>query len=429
MNPDRRHVHSHSNHSNHVGLSQQGGYKLSLPTHNVTAGIHRLEWSDEAIMIRVDRIREDSRYNVAGEVLVHKLDAVAPHVLQDRATLTGPRSKIDLAKRCEARYPDIAWHDIIEQTCVLVLNKFREGEPAVDLASVPKREGLQYRVKPLLFEGQPNIIFGHGGLGKSMFAAYLATLVASNQSPAPLTTEPGPVLYLDYEADRDEARDRVEMISNGLGVERPSIIYRFCHQPLASETEALQRIIAEHGIALAVIDSGGPACGGQPESADNTIGYFSALRSLRVTTLTVAHISKNGPQSAGPFGSVYWTNLARSVWQVRKSQQAGSGRLDIALYHKKVNSGMLQKPLSYRFEFKHNSVDVRPQTIQPSTELAAGLPLFKRIELALQKGARSELEVADICNEGVAAVQARLVEREGSAFIRLDSGKWGLLGG
>jgi hypothetical protein len=103
--------------------------------------------------------------------------------------------------------------------------------------------------------------------------------------------------------------------------------------------------------------------------------------------------------------------------------------VDIGLYHKKVNTGMLQKPLSYRFEFKHNSVDVRPLAIQPSTELAAGLPLYKRIELALQKGARSELEVADICKEGVGAVQARLAEREGSAFIKLDNGKWGLLGG
>ena len=115
---------------------------------------------------------------------------------------------------------------------------------------------------------------------------------------------------------------------------------------------------------LIIIDTAGPACGGEPESAQAAIQFFMAARSIPVTSLILAHKSKN-IESRGPFGSVYWSNYPRNVYNLRGSQEEDSSITNIALIHEKSNDGRLQRPLGMKMEFSEdgNSMSCRPHNV------------------------------------------------------------------
>ena len=211
-------------------------------------------------------------------------------------------------------------------------------------------------------------------------AAYLAMLVTEGILDNGLIPEPGPVLYLDYETSSATAARRFNTLYAGFGFEhKSSVLYRFCFQPLASEIQEIQRIASEHGIQLIIVDSAGPACGGEPESASASIQYFAALRSLRATTLTIAHKAKGS--SNGPFGSVYWMNYPRSVYEIKKAQDEGENLIHVGLFHRKVNDGKLLKPMGFKFDFDENAVSVTKEDVWGRMAIVDTKPFKLRVIL------------------------------------------------
>ena len=92
--------------------------------------------------------------------------------------------------------------------------------------------------------------------------------------PTFFVPEPGNVLYLDYETDGDTAKERAQLIVNGLGIPLPeNIFYRYTHQTVAADIEEIQQRVLELGIDFLVGDSATPAVG-EPESAQATAEYF-----------------------------------------------------------------------------------------------------------------------------------------------------------
>ena len=57
-----------------------------------------------------------------------------------------------------------------------------------------------WRLRPFLEEGEPTLLFGPGGSGKSYLAMTMAYLVASGNQHLGLEPAKGGVLYCDYEA-------------------------------------------------------------------------------------------------------------------------------------------------------------------------------------------------------------------------------------
>ena len=107
--------------------------------------------------MRVDRLRNE-RENLTGEIAVKTTNpGIAPHLHQARFNLTSTTARKTLAKALGERL-DLAWDDMIEQACVMVLAKHREGEPVIRVGKLPPREGLKYRVDPILLNNQPTII-------------------------------------------------------------------------------------------------------------------------------------------------------------------------------------------------------------------------------------------------------------------------------
>ena len=188
---------------------------MSEPILTPLGGTYRLVWEDHLLTITVDRL-VDHRDTLTAEVTVTSQSPVVQgHLHGARLNLTSTTARATLSRALRERIDWLPWSDIIEQTCVLVLRKHREGEPVVNLAEVQQPESSAYRLEPLLVEGKPNLLFGSGGLGKSMLGIYTAALVASGVEDAKFNPEPGNVLYLDWEDDQYELHARLKLIAKG----------------------------------------------------------------------------------------------------------------------------------------------------------------------------------------------------------------------
>jgi len=115
--------------------------------------------------MRLDRISEDSRYSVTAEITIKTRQPGVPHhIHQARLNLTSSPARSTLTKILVDRVP-LDWSSMLEQACVMVLEKHREGSPVIQLADHPMPEGLQFRLDPLLQERQAVLFFGEGDTG------------------------------------------------------------------------------------------------------------------------------------------------------------------------------------------------------------------------------------------------------------------------
>ena len=393
------------------------------PTLTVTGGIYKYIWKEEQVQIILERLREDSRRTVTADVTI----SAQPegHIHMTRLNLLATRSRNEVAKyareRCQ-RSRD--WDAIIEQLCVVTLNHFRAGEPIINLGDVtPPAESI-YRLKPFVVEGEATVIYGEGGIGKSYLAGYMAAMVDQAISTEICEPKPGKVLYLDFETTMDIAARRFQALTRGFGFDGKSqVIYRFCHQSLPADIGEIQRIVAEHDVELIIVDSAGPACGGDPESASSAINYFTALRSLRKSSITIAHRSKGG--SIGPFGSVYWVNYPRMAYELKKSQEEESDVMHIALLHRKVNDGRLQRPVSFCIRWLDTgAVTVTQEDLADVPDFVVELPIADQCVAAFREhGAKTVKELSEITGQQVRSLSV-VLSRNRARFRRVGNQQW-----
>ena len=391
------------------------------------------EAETHGLRLTFERMHQDSRGNVTGEITVTNPTRMNPHIHKSRVSMLGPNSRRDLAKRCEEIYIGPPWAAIMEAVVVSVVDRYRAGEPIVDISQHVRKEGLFYRVRPYVMEHEANVIFGDGGIGKSMMATLFAVLVNEGWVTEYMDIEPGRVLYLDWETDEDTFQERCQMIAQGLGMSdsryTPSVLYRRMTASLATDIEPIQKAVAEYGVDFVIVDSGGPACGGAPSDPQAVIGLFMALRSLKCTSLTLTHVSKGSADN--PIGSVYWTNYARQMWGMAKEQEPESYTTDILLRHAKVNNGRVLSPRAYRLQFmKENDLDrsdavsFKPIVVDPASALGKGLPPDKRITAALVNESLTVDELSerfdDLTKNSITAALAQ------GSFVNLGQGKWGV---
>ncbi len=132
-----------------------------------------------------------------------------------------------------------------------------------------------------------------------------------------------------------------------------------------------------------------------------------------------------------PFGSIYKVNSARSIYEIRKTQEAGEDRMEIGIYHRKANSGRLQKPFSLGvafFEGQDPAILFSRSDIREVPGLVEGLALQDQIAAVLRYGAMTVAEIASEINAQQASVRANL-HRHKNRFVKADNmgKKWGLL--
>jgi hypothetical protein len=390
-------------------------------------GLLRFEWEVYQIAVTLDRFRDGGRGGVTAEFqATTTAPGYQPHLTMGQLNLTALRTRSDFAKRLKALYPEANWDEVMETVCALGLRHLRQGEPTLRLSEQADIQPPVLRLYPLVHDGLPTVLFGPGGIGKSFLALFFSMPVDGGGWEAGLCGVPGPTLYVDYESDYSDLLHRAKRIRKG----HPKFasiepLYRRCHIPIADDLPALQRIIAESGIKFLVIDSLAAACGAELERAETAIRFFNALRSLRVASLILAHVAKNAEEKS-IYGSVFFSNFARSAWEMKKAQEAGDSITRVGLYHRKTNLGPLEKPLGFKLQFgeafKLESTDLLDE---PS--LVEGLPVKDRLRAALRAGARTAKELAEETGIGLASVKARLSEGQGVWATKTGGEKWGLL--
>ena len=259
-----------------------------------------------------------------------------------------------VAVACNNKAPGFEWGDIVGEANDLIRTTHDEGNEVINLKHGNIADTLQYHVDPFLIRNQHNLLYGDGGLGKSWFALYLASLVSTGTPHGKLYPEHSNVLYLDYEVDQQDMTNRFHALCEGLGVQAPDLHYRKQFVSVAKDEDRIRDIVAELAIGFVIIDSAAAACGGEPENASIAAQYWNSLSSLGCTTLTIAHVSKAEAHERGtstPYGSVFWRNYARNAWEIKKNNTSNKLETHFGLTQTKINSGAGDRPRNFKFIF------------------------------------------------------------------------------
>lgn len=351
--------------------------------------LSRFTWDDPPIIVTAIHAQQHREGRISAEFVIERVEEDKTLLILRRqlSTVLGPRAQSTLADELTRRYLGAPWSEILEYVCAKVVEILRVGEPVFEISTADVIHPPEYLVKPILIKGQPNILFGLGGACKSYMALSLGicALLPWVQNPLKLEVneKSSRILYLDYESDRDTVTWRMKRLQLGLNIPYLSMQYRSCCLPLADETDAIQNIVMDHKIELLIVDSAGGASGGDLNKTEGVLRFFAALRRLKVTSLIVAHTSKpqNGDtRSATPYGNAYYTNYARSIWEVRREQQADSDVVNIGLFDSKSNDRGKMSALAFRLTFTGSeSATIERQQIADVPEFEKTLPLRDRI--------------------------------------------------
>lgn len=205
---------------------------------------------------------------------------------------------------------------------------------------------LQNRVSPLIPEEGITLLYGDSGQAESYIATAMALCVAEGISFLDFKVKQGVVLYLDWELTRRERARRAYAVARGLGLERlPDDL--FYMEMRSRVTHELRAVIKEFDVKLVVIESVGPACGGDPETANFVIPFFQSMRALDTTVLLT---DRQSPRTEEPFGSVYKRHLSQSVLQVQQLGDSVNPQ-HLVLRHKKFSFGPRHPDTGIRITF------------------------------------------------------------------------------
>lgn len=233
-------------------------------------------------------------------------------------------------------------------------------------------ESAEMLFDPFLVQGAPNLLFGKGEGAKTFTCLRLALSLATGLPFVGFKPKRRvKTLFVDYEDTAATCSDRIMRLCSGQALKDAPLedtqgwirYFNPRGTPLADAVYQIKKIILENKIELVIVDSAVAACGGEPEKADVTRRYFNALASLGVTTLTIAHETKSENHQY-PFGSVFWFNFPRSIWNVRavheqdETNRPDASVLETGLFHRKANNGPRMPSVPLRVVFGQKMTDI-----------------------------------------------------------------------
>lgn len=387
--------------------------------------IYSFSWP-VGITAQVERLTE-ARGELTGEVTIRTTRPPRPGLLHSaRLNIMSTQSRSTLARVLAQRDPDLDWLAVVEAICYRTREHYRDGDPSIDLRTYERSRSARLFLSPFLEYGGPTVIAAHGGTGKTRLAWALA-VTAGTGVPivGRLQAEPCPVLFADYETDADTGDEILAAVCAGAGItERPPVHYRRMVASLHESAATLRRERLRTQAGLVIVDSLGPARGGDPNDAETTIRTFNAARSLGVPVLFTDHITNSealGGEAKKPFGSAYTWNLARVVWMMDKVQAEGEDSVTVALVNKKRNNGRLISRLGFRIDFENEDdqlLGIRFSSTDLTTVpgLAEKVPVRTRIVALLRK--QAPLKIHDIAAELELSPDTikKTVDRNGAIF-------------
>ncbi len=393
-------------------------------------------WPNYGIAINTSRIQmHKSDGHITGEIYIQAVNGSGMAVIYPPTSFnfSADRTRKELSKSLAVKNTKLPWTDMVEQLCYGVQDRARKGEPVVELTTIGEVKRPEYILNPLIIRNYPNVIFGDPSSSKSTIAVILAQVIMLpwHDNPmgfiAPLRSVK--CLYLDWETDADTIQWQTTMLQRGIeGMEFLSINYRQCSQPLANDIERIKVHIADTKTELIIIDSLGLAAGGELKETQSALGFYSALRGLKITSLILAHNSKDKEtKTRSIFGSQFFTAQARNVWEVRKNQDTDSTELDIALFHRKPPPfAGLHKPLGFKIIFDNDKMRIEQSNPQTVHEFLDQMGLKSQILEELKSGAMTVKELSESLEKPANQVKARCNDLKGKGKLIKLGEKWGL---
>jgi hypothetical protein len=285
----------------------------------------------------------------------------------------------------QVRAPEIDWRTLLEEVCQRVIRAEEQGSPIVLLKNVTPVERDEATLSVLglpIAISHPTIYYGSGGTGKTTIAAAIA---------GELERRGIPTLILDWETIQDDYHATMRRF---FGDDVPDVKYRRCERPLTIEAESIAHQIDQCGIRYVICDSAGYASDGRPEDAEVALRYFRALRTLRVGSLTLAHISSGEHGTDKPFGSVFWHNSARQTWYLERTTGVARDTFTLGLFNKKNNLGRLHAGVGLSLTFDASRTTITQTNLADEEQFAERVPLWQRISNALRTRPMTVSEIA-----------------------------------
>jgi len=362
-------------------------------------------WQQEELTIHLAKLRENRDGDLKAEMEITTTrrhdqagNQYQPIIYDAKFNLSSNRARLQFAKEMLPIY-EADWEQIISEVCQRAKREFREGEPVVEISISEGVNPPKYLLKPLLLENRPMVLYGDSGIGKSNFALLLSLCVSlpwhDNYLGFEVNEHRIAVLYLDYETETDDIQWNVDRLIRGLDIIEAPILYRRCVFPLCDEIDEIKDIITENNIGLVIIDSLLMACSADLNTSEAARQFNKALRQLRAATLIIAHTSKQDEKAKTIYGSAFFKAIARSVWEMRQTQEVGEDTLDLALFNRKANLSRLHKPLGFHLTFTDNAISVRTTDIRAVEGLRQGLTTQAQILAILREGRMSTAQLAE----------------------------------
>lgn len=390
-------------------------------------------------VIEFRNIHRDRNDNLVAEISLYCLSPKTLEPIQSRfinlSSFTSFRKVIDVIKASSRPFgseaTSIDWEFLLTDAINRAITFYHEHSQPEEIMALDDTAEPTFLIYPLLPLNQPTILFGDGGTGKghlAMLLGLIATLPYFDNELGLIAPKVStPTLYLDYEADRNDFENTLSNLCRGIG--EFCSFYRIpAFQPLPDIANNLHLICQDKKIKLMIIDSLGPACGGNPNDAEAAIKMFNALRQFPdITKLLIAHNSKDPlTKSRTPFGSVFFLNLARSVWEVKKAQEVDSNIMTLALTHRKYNRRQ-QLPIGLELTFADDGPITMKRVDLSTTELSTEMPIHYQItDLLKYEGLLTQEEIAEALGRDNKSIHT-ILYRHKDRFIKLEGNKWGLV--
>lgn len=258
-----------------------------------------------------------------------------------RLNLLSSRSRAEVSRHLDSIFSGYNWKTVLERISIQAMEYYRQGDPPVVITTEMKPPDRKYLFAPYVMEKEITLLYGEGGVGKSLFSIWLGGQIQRKTGQV--------VCILDWETHADEFHRRNALVSAGFGVDIIPMVYLHCCAPISQELDRIARVIAEYSVGMLIVDSAFQACGADMERAASVEAFFQSLRVLGCTTLVLTHTQKNSDQKT-PFGSVYWTNSPRMVWHMYQEDDY------VVLENVKNNIAPIAPPVAYRIQWREGGV-------------------------------------------------------------------------
>lgn len=398
------------------------------PTFTDKGDVLMYTWEQHGIVVSVGD-PEQSREGLHSDLSVESIipGETGPLYGPAKFNFTSLTTRAQLVKYLDQRVK-LDWQTIIEDVARLTVAHVREGEPLLDLASYSKRERPQWLLEPFVLDDQVTILYGDGGVGKSLFAEAIAVTIQDGTDGVlgMHPTEWRKALILDWESSPEDHGERYEAIRVGAGLPEQRLLYLRCELPITEMQAQVKRLIMEEGIGFIVVDSVVAASPDDAETSNTARRFFRALRSFKVPILCISHVTKDR-KGADPFGSIFWKNLARNTW-LMETEVEDSHLSHISLINKKVNSGPLTPPIGYRLEFTPGQITFRrePPVTLPTEKRPSGFKAWQLIkeELALAPEGMSQAALEEETGLEAPSIRQALKRGKQDGIFRKEGKLW-----